>query len=358
MLTVTCGGLALSARAASAPRDAAVHQVELQAVRSNGSSALLQFEVVATSLEDARTAAASALLAIPAEAAFVEPGGGRLSASWLAWSWKWDASEMPVAVAYNPSGAPASVGPSAIIAALQAWSGTASSSFRYRYAGITNNVASILENGPDGENVVSWASLPCDRGCVLGITSKETAHEVDMLLNSNPEAAEPLGAGTAVDWRTVILHEFGHMAGLEHSCPVPFGPCTAAEADAVMFYQYRGILRKLAADDILGLAALYPNAAGPSPSPSAPSGPSPTPTPFPELVVIVEPGWNLVVLPAVPIAGVAAALTCIQAIYSFDDDAWRAWIRGVPASLQDITALEPNRAYWLHAKGECAHIFG
>ena len=119
-----------------------------------------------------------------------------------------------------------------------------------------------LQSGPDGENVVSWASLPCEVGCVLGITSKGAAREVDMLLNSNPDAVQQMGTEATLDWRTVILHELGHMAGLEHSCPVPFGPCTAAEATAVMYWAYTGTLRKLAPDDIAGLAVCLASDAG------------------------------------------------------------------------------------------------
>jgi hypothetical protein len=330
--------------------------VELAVRRSDGPPAALRVEVRASSATVADAVARSTVSAIAPGISFASPAGGSVSAAWLPWSWQWSAAEIPVEVAYNPTGAPAAVGPSVIIAGLQAWSSVSESAFRYHYAGVTENVASILEFGPDGENVISWASLPCDQGCVLGITSKESAHEVDMLLNSNPSAAEQLGVGDRVDWRTVVLHELGHMAGLEHSCPVPFGPCTAAEADAVMYFQYRGMLRKLTGDDITGIANLYPLG---SPSPTPPGGPppSPTPTPFPELVVIIESGWNLVVLPPGPISPVAAILPCIEALYSWQDEAWIAWLKGLPASLQNINQLDSGRAYWAHASSSCAHIF-
>jgi hypothetical protein len=330
----------------------AVHTVQLTARGPGGEGAMLRFEVAAVSQGEAREAALAALAELSPAADVL--GDDAASAQWLPWSWKWAAGEIPVPVAYNPTGAPAAVGPPIIVAGLQAWSSTGQSAFAFRYAGITENTASILEVGPDGENVVSWASLACDQGCVLGVTSKQDAHEVDMLLNSNPQAAEQLGVGSAVDWRTVILHEFGHMAGLEHSCPAPFGPCTPAEADAVMYFQYRGTLRKLAADDVAGIAALYPLG---TPPPSATPGPGATPTPFPELTVLLESGWNLVVLPSGPIENAASGLACLEALYSWEAEEWTAWIRGVNPSLQGLSSLEPGRAYWGWTTESCAHVF-
>ncbi len=329
-----------------------MHSIERDVERADGTIARARFEVLAATEREAEEAAVAAL-----------PSGSHLvsdedsvRAQWRPWPWKWDAAELPVDVAYNPEGAPAAVGPSAVLAGLQQWSNVPDSSFRFRYAGVTNNTASILTLGPDGENVVSWASLPCDHGCVLGITSKESAHEVDMVLNSNPAAAEQLGVGTTVDWRTVILHEFGHMAGLEHSCPAPFGPCTEAEADAVMYFQYRGILRKLAADDTAGMAALYPGQPAPTPVPGG--TPPPSPTPEQALVVVLEAGWNLVLLPPGEVATSINPLACIEAVYSFENGEWRAWIRGVAPGLQDLTTIEASRAYWVRAGRACAHSFG
>jgi|GEM_PF-2527596 len=337
--------------AASEGRGITFHQVQLAAVNPARRTTSLTLEVLAPSAQQAEAAAIAAV-----ESRGLTPllPGGGVSAQWLPWLWKWDSSELPVPVAYNPTGAPESVGPPAILAALQAWSNTGASSFAFRYAGITENTASILETGPDGENVISWASLPCDSGCVLALTSKLDGHEVDMLLNSNPLAAEQLGVGSVLDWRTIILHELGHVAGLDHSCPVPFGPCTEAEAEAVMYFAYRGTLRKLAPDDIAGLAALYPLAGTPA-SPTPPG--SGTPTPFPELVVILEDGWNLLVLPAGAVAPVAGALPCLEAVYRWEEEAWSAWVRGLPAALQGFATLEPGRGYWALSNGACAHIF-
>ena len=352
-ILVVCGLLPPAREPVQASPSTTVYSVGIEAVRPGGGVALLRFEIVAVDAPAALAVATQSLLMAGFEAA--RPG---VRAQWLPWSWKWDAAEIPVPVAYNPGGAPGAVSPAMVLAGLQAWSDVPGSSFAFQYAGITNNTASILDLGPDGENVISWAALPCQQGCVLGITSKESAHEVDMLLNSNPEAAAQLGVGSTVDWRTVILHELGHIAGLEHSCPVPFGPCTDAEADAVMYFQYRGTLRKLAPDDVAGMVALYPAQVGsPTPQPTLSPGVTPTPTPFPELPVLLEKGWNLVVLPPGPVGAATDVLTCVLAAYSFEGEEWRTWIRGAPAGLQELTAFEDGRAYWLFAGSFCAHVF-
>ncbi|MGE0601383.1 MAG: matrixin family metalloprotease [Dehalococcoidia bacterium] len=348
--------MALPALAEGSEPAAQRFSIDASVRRADGSTVLLRIEVVAASEDAARSLSQDATGLLTAEASSVA-GAPSVTAAWLPWSWKWSPSELPVPVAYNPTGAPSGVGPSSIIAGLQAWSSVPNSSFRYQYAGITENTATILDFGPDGENVISWGSLPCDRGCVLGITSKEAAHEVDMLLNNNPAAAEQLGIGDRLDWRTVILHELGHMAGLEHSCPAPFGPCTQAEADAVMYFQYRGLLRKLTPDDEAGIAALYPEVPAPSPTP-APPGLTPTPTPpYPEFPVVLEQGWNLVVLPIASPQQLADGLPCLEAIYTFENNAWLAWIRNLSPNLQHLTTIDPSRSYWAKATTACAKVF-
>jgi hypothetical protein len=320
------------------------HTLSIEVHRPDGPPVLLQFLVAAATPGDA-------LAVAQRTAAEIVPGGyiadGGVSAQWAAWSWQWAPGEIPVTVAYNPIGAPSSVGPQAVIAGLQAWSSVPDSRFAFRYGGITDNVASILDSGPDGENVVSWAPMECNPGCVLGVTSKETAHEVDMLLNNNPAAATQAGINGTLDWRTVILHELGHVAGLEHSCPVPFGPCTEAELAAVMHYQYRGVLRKLEPDDIAGIVALYPLSEPPSPSP----GPPPAPADVP---VVLEPGWNFLVLPTVDVQSFTASLPCLSAAYVFEAGTWRSWIRGAPSALQSLDAIRGGSAYWLFAAAACA----
>lgn len=351
-------GLLVFAAAVAEPRTAEgeLHRVELTLARPDGSLAMVSFEVLAPDRSSAAAAAQRALIGVAPESVVLSVPTDSVAAQWLPWSWKWDNAEIPVKVAYNPTGAPPGAGPGVVTAGLGAWSAVPTSSFRFQYAGVTDNTATVAEFGPDGENVISWQSLDCSVSCVLGVTSKDpVAHEVDMLLNSNPAAAEQLGVGTKVDWRTVVLHELGHMAGLEHSCPVPFGPCTAAEGEAVMFYQYRGILRTLAPDDIAGISALYPVSNSASPTPG--SGPTTTPTPYPEYPVFIEKGWNLLVLPELSIEALSNGLPCVVAVYSYEGEAWRSWIRGAPPAIQEVSEVGPQRAYWLLSTASCGQDF-
>lgn len=324
-----------------------IRTLELVVRRPAGPPVLLQFVVAAADAEEARVAAERvALELVPGGDLGPAPAG--VSAAWQQWGWTWDEDEMPVRVAYNPEGAAPGASPDTVLFGLQAWSAVPGSAFAFDYAGITDNVASILETGPDGENVVSWKSLDCTLGCVLGVASKEQVHEADLVLNSNPAAATQAGIGGTLDWRTVILHELGHVAGLEHSCPAPFGMCTDEELRAVMYYQYSGVQRVLEPDDVAGLVALYPEQA---------PGPEPTPSPFPETVVRAVAGWNLTLLPSGSAANIAERMACVGAIYHWDGTGWRTWIRGLSPALQDLETTQSGSGYWLWATGACTGEF-
>jgi hypothetical protein len=121
-----------------------------------------------------------------------------------------------------------------------------------------------------------------------------------------------------------------------------------------MYFQYRGILRKLAADDVAGLAALYPLH---PPTPTATPPPGSSPTPPAETLTLLEPGWNLLVLPPSDTGALAAALPCLEALYLWRDEAWTAWVRGMPAALQGFAAVDGSRAYWALSRSSCAHVF-
>ena len=359
-LVVFVGGFLLVAVVCRAPESGAaeVRTLDLVVQRPAGPPVLLQFVVAARDGDEALAAAErAAKQLVPGGTVGFEPGD--VAAAWRQWGWSWDPDEIPVVVAYNPEGAAPAVSPDAILHGLQQWSGVPGSAFRFEYGGITDSTASILEEGPDGENVVWWKSLPCEPGCVLGVTSKELDHEADLVLNSNPAAATQAGIGGNLDWRTVILHELGHVAGLEHSCPVPFGPCTDDEIAAVMYYQYTGLQRHLEEDDIAGMAALYPELGTPTPTPPpiATPTPFPTPSPFPETIVHVERGWNLVILPSGDPARIGDEMSCVTAIYGWDGAAWRAWIKGLIPGVQDLTSVVSGVGYWVLADGECTGEF-
>ncbi|MEO9255586.1 MAG: matrixin family metalloprotease [Tepidiformaceae bacterium] len=321
--------------------------------RPSGPAVLLQFEVRASNSEQAYAAALSAAAQLIPGGTIVTDTPGVATAQWQPWGWTWDDSELPVSVAYNPTGAPPNIGPDAVINALDTWSNVPTSRFAYKYGGFTDRPASLRDSGPDGANVIAWQSLDCTGGCVLGVTTKETEHESDLILNSNPGANLGNGSNGTADARTVILHETGHMAGLEHSCPAPFGVCTTDEVNAVMYYQYRGIMRKLAADDIAGISALYPVGA---PTPSATPPPSSAPPTLAQFFAL-EPGWNLVLLPSGPLGDSMPELSCADAVYRFGADGWKVWLRDGAPALLTLNTAEAANAYWVHADAECSHTF-
>ena len=307
--------------------------------RPAGPPFLLRLMVLATSADTAAVIGRETVRSVAPGARIAETGGDEASAQYTPWSWRWDDAELPVVVSYNPTGAVAGFGPQAVISALAAWSGVPGSKFAFRYGGITDHGASLGDDSPDGENVIEWRVLPCTpAACALGLTSKEVTHEADLILNSNPAARLGDGlAGAPVDAGSVALHEAGHIAGLEHSCPPLVGPCSTEELNAVMYFQYVGVHRALGADDRAGIVALYPGVAA-----------------LPAWQLVLEQGWNLTVLPGARISATMSALTCARAVYGWRDGGWLVWIRGLPEALQSVETIESGAAYWLFADAACA----
>jgi hypothetical protein len=331
-------GAAVGATNDGKPRTTSALDLVVQ--RPAGPAVELRFEVATADAATAAEAARAAVARLVPGGTVADPAPG-VTAQWAQWGWAWSDAELPVPVAYNPAGAPDFVAPDSITNALAAWSSAPGSRFTFRYAGITDRNASLSAAGPDGENVIAWQALDCTTACVLAVTTREVTHESDLILNSNPAAG--LGNGgldaNIVDTKTVILHETGHMAGLEHSCP-PLGPCTPDEANAVMYFAYRGVKRALTADDIAGISAIYPARGGQAGQP-----------------VSLEPGWNLVTLPAGALGDTMAGLRCGAAVYAFEDGTWHVWIRDGLGALNTLIEARAGRAYWVQADAACARTF-
>lgn len=352
--------LAAFGAAGRAPAPAAadgVHALEYE-VSLPGGTVEYHFQVAAADDEAAEAAAMAAIRQLAPGApvrGLHETRDGTVAAAFVFWPWQWTDEELPVATWYNPTGAPVGVHDVDVTDALIPWSSVATSRFAFSLAGTTGAAPGMHQRVSDGRNVIGWLDLGCDQGCVLGLTSKvRETHEVDIVLNSNPAAALGDGSGGTVDVTTVVLHEAGHMAGLDHSC-APLGQCSEQSQAAVMYYRYRGAMHELGPDDIAGISALYPGqrlvAAGPD-------LPQPAPRPTLNLMTRVEPGWNLVVLAAGPLDEMMRALPCVRSVYGAAGDGWVHWLRDSPAALNTLVTADGERAYWVEASAACSASVG
>jgi hypothetical protein len=162
----------------------------------------------------------------------------------------WDV--LPVEQSYNPVGEPVVAGP--LLEATQAtWSSVPGSAFAMSSGGETARCPSIVREcrGPqvlDGFNDVGWLRL---QPGVLGVTWSITSgtDEADMALTTRvPWHTGCTDVDGSFDAQTVLLHENGHVAGLDH----------ATSPSSVMFPSYQGAACTLGALDEEAISALYP----------------------------------------------------------------------------------------------------
>jgi hypothetical protein len=150
---------------------------------------------------------------------------------------------------YNPSGQPVS-GQSALVATQSTWN-NAGSRFRFVNGGTTSTCPSLVPGCAggqqfDGESGVGWAAL---EDGTLGVTVyNPSIDEADMGINTR--YLWNLGCqelATSYDLQTVILHENGHVVGLDHS----------SDTNAIMYPSYQQADCTLGQDDINGIRSIY-----------------------------------------------------------------------------------------------------
>lgn len=150
---------------------------------------------------------------------------------------------------YNPAGQPVS-GQSALVATQSTWN-NAGSRFRFVNGGTTSTCPSLVPGCAggqrfDGESGVGWA--PLEDG-TLGVTVYDPSiDEADMGINTRyPWNLGCQELSTSYDLQTVLLHENGHVVGLDHS----------DDTGAVMYPSYQQADCTLGQDDVNGIRSIY-----------------------------------------------------------------------------------------------------
>jgi hypothetical protein len=177
----------------------------------------------------------------------------------------------------------------AVRRAFQTWEAVALSKLRFTYRGLV--APESVPDSQDGVNSVSFfaAAIPpelIDTVAVTSVVYSDRSGQIldaDIYVNERDFRFSTFFAGDRVDLESVILHEVGHLLGLDHTCGVagevaPSCDDPALVADpsrrtaifgSVMF-PTRGpgeaLRRALTRDDELGVEFLYP-APAPMPGP-------------------------------------------------------------------------------------------
>ena len=163
---------------------------------------------------------------------------------------------------YNPNGDPTGAGLAALRSAQASWSRVPGSPFAFRLAGPTARCPSLALDCPvdehlDGTNDVGWLAVTWDDPSfftVLGyaVTWYDAftgaAIESDVVLNADIAPLTWQTDGRDVDVESVLLHELGHVLGLEHSY----------DPETVMFPALSGTRRELSTAELDAVRALYP----------------------------------------------------------------------------------------------------
>lgn len=171
----------------------------------------------------------------------------------------WPASSMPLTVFYNQNVAGEPSLKDAVDFSVAKWNSTPGSTYRLADGGITRAASGTCQSVRDGQNTVRFADT--GNSLVLGLTCVlSSAHQIveaDIIFNPTVLFSSALVTpSNAFDFTSVVLHELGHFAGLDHPCQ----PGSCAGYDSIMAPtldpgQQRRTPRP---DDVRGLNSMYP----------------------------------------------------------------------------------------------------
>lgn len=177
----------------------------------------------------------------------------------------WPASSIPVTVLYNQSLANKPSLKDAGDFAITQMNTTPGTSFRMTSGGTTSGTGGSCEGATDGQNTVSYADTHGAQvlglTCSIGTTTTHRIVEADVIFN--PTLLFSVAGTTpndSYDLVSVVVHEFGHFAGLDHPCSaVRCGSDAVMEPELTQGQQRR----RYRPDDVMGLNAKYPSVAFP-----------------------------------------------------------------------------------------------
>jgi len=205
---------AVPAAASAAQRTASATGV----AEVRGTNVLVEVFVVVPPGQTARQATSAALADQGAQPQAPPGSSGGPGFTGLVWDL------LPVVQNYNPAGQPVAA-ESALMATQAAWSSVPGSRYAMTFGETTPRCPSIVRECPgpqllDGHNDVGWARLSSG---VLGVTwsTINGGDEADMALTTRvPWNTGCTNVAGRFDVQTVLLHENGHVAGLDHASSV------------------------------------------------------------------------------------------------------------------------------------------
>jgi hypothetical protein len=174
-----------------------------------------------------------------------------------------------VTLQYNPAGQTLGGVSDALARAAATWSAVPTSTFRLVVGATTTAVG-----GYDGLNTVYWPSVWTQDPSTIALTTlfydtrNDFTLDADVAINRDWSFATD-GSPGAIDLQSVLLHEEGHVAGLDHS--------QVREAVMWPFLDNGEVRRTLAQDDVDAISTLYPLDFAPIHLPKPPSDKPPKP---------------------------------------------------------------------------------
>lgn len=197
-----------------------------------------------------------------ADAFFQDRFGGETVLDYVTTPNAWAGSSIPVTINYNQSVAGEPSLEDAGDFSVARWNAIPGNTFRMISGGTTTAAGGACQSpmALDGQNTLTFADTggPSILGLTCAVsTSSHRIVEADIIFSPSVRfSSDTVTPGNAHDFFSVVLHELGHFAGLDHPCQP--GACTGYDAVMVPTLQQGQQRRTLRPDDVMGLNSKYP----------------------------------------------------------------------------------------------------